>query len=75
MSSFRQDGPVPVPANEAGSRIEDVEMSVTARREDIFAKPVLITVRGWFCRPLPQIRCGHKALPKPRRLPVAANDP
>lgn len=50
-------------------------MSVTARREDIFAKPVLITVRGWFCRPLPQIRCGHKALPKPRRLPIAANEP
>lgn len=44
-------------------------MSITtAKRSDVFAWPVRIAVRGWFNRPLAQIRCGLTAL----RLPVAA---
>lgn len=49
-------------------------MNVSARREDIFALPVLVTVRGWLAQPLPQVRCGLKALSAPLRRPRPAND-
>jgi len=49
-------------------------MNVPARREDVFALPVLVTVRGWYGRPLLQVRCGLKALRAPRRKPSPAND-
>ncbi|WP_374373911.1 hypothetical protein [Dongia sp.] len=49
-------------------------MNVTAKRDDIFALPVLISIRGWFGRPLVQVRCGLKALQAPRRMPRPAND-
>ena len=49
-------------------------MNVTAKRDDIFVLPVLISVRGWFGRPLVQVRCGLQALRAPRRMPLPAND-
>lgn len=49
-------------------------MNVPARREDVFAPPVLVMVRGWHGRPLPQVRCGLKAQRAPRRQPSPAND-
>lgn len=50
-------------------------MNVTAKRNDIFAWPVVIGIRGWFGRPLAQIRCGLRALRVPTYLrPQPAND-
>lgn len=49
-------------------------MNVTAKRDDIFQPPVLVSVRGWFGRKLPQVRCGLRALKVRRQLPRPAND-
>jgi hypothetical protein len=74
MSSIGQDDPLLLPANETGDRDTGDVMSVTAKRADVFALPVLISVRGWFGRQLPQIRCGIKALRTRPLAPRPAND-
>lgn len=37
-------------------------MSIATKRNDVFAKPVLIGVRGWSQKPLKQIRSGYRAI-------------
>lgn len=49
-------------------------MSVAAKREDIFVKPVLIGVRGWYFQPLKQIRSGYRAVRASCLMPRPAND-
>lgn len=49
-------------------------MSVAAKREDIFVKPVLIGVRGWSFKPLKQIQSGYRAVRATCLQPRPAND-
>lgn len=49
-------------------------MSVAAKREDIFVKPVLIGVRGWYFQPLKQIQSGYRAVRASCLMPRPAND-
>ena len=74
MSSFRPIDPVGVAANDAETDCVSKSMSVAAKREDVFVKPVLIGVRGWFFRPLPQIKSGYRAVRASCLLPRPAND-
>jgi hypothetical protein len=74
MSSSRQNAPVKLPANDAGSADESQAMSVAVKRDDIFVKPVLIGVRGWYFQPLKQIRSGYRAVRASCLMPRPAND-
>ncbi len=49
-------------------------MSVAAKREDVFVKPVLIGVRGWYFQPLAQIQSGYRAVRASCLMPRPAND-
>lgn len=49
-------------------------MSVAVKRDDIFVKPVLIGVRGWYFQPLKQIRSGYRAVRASCLMPRPAND-
>jgi hypothetical protein len=74
MSSSRQNDPVGLAANDAASADESLTMSVAAKREDIFVKPVLIGVRGWYFQPLKQIQSGYRAVRASCLMPRPAND-
>ncbi len=49
-------------------------MNVAPKREDVFVKPVLIGVRGWFFKPLKQVKSGYKAVRASCLMPRPAND-
>jgi hypothetical protein len=49
-------------------------MSVAAKRDDVFAQPVLIGVRGWSLKPLKQIRTGYRAVRAACLDPRPANE-
>ena len=74
MSSSGQNDPVLLVANDAEFAAEGPDMNVAAKREDIFMKPVLIGVRGWFFKPLSQIRSGYRAVRATCLQPRPAND-
>jgi hypothetical protein len=61
-------------ANDADVRFKSETMSVAAKREDVFVKPVLIGVRGWYFKPLRQIRSGYKSVRAACLMPRPAND-
>jgi hypothetical protein len=74
MSSSRPNDPVLMAANDAKHAVESDPMSVAAKREDVFVKPVLIGVRGWYFQPLPQIQSGYRAVRASCLMPRPAND-
>lgn len=74
MSSSRQNDPVFLPANDAIDEAESLTMSVAAKRDDVFVKPVVIGVRGWYFQPLKQIRSGYRAVRASCLQPRPAND-
>lgn len=49
-------------------------MNVVAKREDVFTKPVLIGVRGWYFQPLKQVKSGYKAVRATCLMPRPANE-
>lgn len=63
-----------IAANDASSRSETETMNVAPKREDVFVKPVLIGVRGWFFKPLKQVKSGYKAVRASCLMPRPAND-
>ncbi|WP_374653420.1 hypothetical protein [Dongia sp.] len=63
-----------IAANDAHPKTESDSMNVAAKREDVFVKPVLIGVRGWYFKPLRQIRSGYKAVRATCLMPRPAND-
>jgi hypothetical protein len=63
-----------IAANDADVPCARESMSVAAKREDVFVKPVLIGVRGWYFQPLRQIRSGFKAVRASCLMPRPAND-
>lgn len=73
MTSFRPNDPIGVAANDA-EYLESESMSVAAKREDVFVKPVLIGVRGWYFQPLRQIKSGYRAVRASCLMPRPAND-
>jgi len=54
--------------------MESETMSVAAKRPDVFLKPVLIGVRGWYFQPLPQIKSGFRSVRATCLMPRPAND-
>ena len=61
-------------ANDVVPDFESSMMSVAAKRNDVFLKPVLIGVRGWYFQPLRQIKSGFKAVRASCLMPRPAND-
>jgi hypothetical protein len=74
MSSSRPNDPLLLPANDAKQSGETDAMNVIAKRDDVFVKPVLIGVRGWYFKPLKQIRSGYRAVRASCLMPRPAND-
>lgn len=69
-----QKVPAMIAANDAYPDIESESMSVAAKRHDVFLKPVLIGVRGWYFQPLKQIKSGYRAVRATCLMPRPAND-
>ena len=63
-----------IAANDAYPAMESETMSVAAKRPDVFLKPVLIGVRGWYFQPLPQIKSGFRSVQATCLMPRPAND-
>lgn len=63
-----------ITANDASSIIVSAMMNSAAKRDDIFHKPVLIGVRGWYFKPLRQIKSGFKSVRATCLMPRPAND-
>jgi hypothetical protein len=74
VSSGGQETGVSVTANDTASLTRDKAMSVAAKRDDVFAQPVLIGVRGWSLKPLKQIRTGYRAVRAACLDPRPANE-
>jgi hypothetical protein len=61
-------------ANDAHPVVESSTMNAPAKRDDVFVKPVLIGVRGWYFQPLPQIKSGFRSVRASCLMPRPAND-
>ncbi len=69
-----QKDPAMIAANDASPMIMSAIMNGAAKRDDVFHKPVLIGVRGWYFQPLRQIKSGFKSVRATCLMPRPAND-
>lgn len=69
----QKDGAM-IAANDAEPTVGKFGMNVVAKREDVFTKPVLIGVRGWYFQPLKQVKSGYKAVRATCLMPRPANE-